>query len=121
MSKKRHYNSEMEISEHDSQMQSRKKVARSENETFTSLPANDPKAVILTVALIRNIFLFSKVSPEIFGIPATSTPSERLFSHAGLVMTNKRTQLSSSTFEKILFLKRNIHSRAKSLGPPNKL
>jgi hypothetical protein len=40
-------------------------------------------------------------------IPATSTPSERLFSNAGNVMTVKRTQLSNSTFEHLLFLKKN--------------
>lgn len=53
--------------------------------------------------------ILAKLARKYLGIPATSTPSERLFSHAGLVMTNKRTQLSSSTFEKILFLKRNIY------------
>jgi len=40
-------------------------------------------------------------------IPATSTPSERLFSDAGNIMTVKRTQLSNSTFEHLLFLKKN--------------
>jgi hypothetical protein len=42
-------------------------------------------------------------------IPATSTPSERLFSNAGNLMTVKRTQLSNSTFEHLLFLKKNCN------------
>jgi hypothetical protein len=51
----------------------------------------------------------ANLARKYLGIPATSTPSERLFSHASLVMTNKRTQLSHNTFEKILFLKRNVY------------
>ncbi|CAG8523048.1 9096_t:CDS:2 [Racocetra persica] len=42
--------------------------------------------------------------PEI----TTSTPSERLFSDAGNLMTSKRTRISPELFKRMLFLKRNI-------------
>ncbi|CAG8552634.1 25253_t:CDS:2, partial [Racocetra persica] len=43
-------------------------------------------------------------------ILATSTPSERLFSDAGNIMSVKRTNLLPITFEHLIFLKRNHHS-----------
>ena len=43
-------------------------------------------------------------------ILATSTPSERLFSDAGNIMSVKRTNLLPITFEHLIFLKRNHYS-----------
>jgi len=40
-------------------------------------------------------------------IPATSTPSERLFSDAGNLLSAKRTRMNSELFRRIMFLKRN--------------
>ena len=41
-------------------------------------------------------------------IPATFTPSERLFSDAGNLMTVKRTNLKPDLFEQMLWLKCNV-------------
>jgi len=40
-------------------------------------------------------------------VSATSTASERLFSDAGNLLTNKRTRMKPELFKKIMFLKRN--------------
>ena len=50
-------------------------------------------------------------------IPATSTPSERLFSDAGNLLTNKRTRILPELFKRMIFLKRNINN-LKSIYPP---
>ncbi|KAK0423430.1 hypothetical protein QR680_008142 [Steinernema hermaphroditum] len=52
--------------------------------------------------LLRNL-AFSHLS-----CPATSAESERLFSAAGLTITDLRTRLSDETVEKLLFLHSNI-------------
>ncbi|GES76468.1 zinc finger BED domain-containing protein 1-like [Rhizophagus clarus] len=49
--------------------------------------------------------LLSKMVRKYLAIPATSTPSEKLFSNAGNLMTVQRTSLSPSIFEHLLFLK----------------
>ena len=49
----------------------------------------------------------AKLSKKYLAIPATSASSERLFSDAGNIMTFKRTNLLPSTFEHLVFCKRN--------------
>ena len=49
-------------------------------------------------------------------VSATSTPSERLFSNAGNLMTSKRTRISPELFERMMFLKRNI-DQYKNIHP----
>jgi hypothetical protein len=51
--------------------------------------------------------ILSKLARMYLAIPATSTPSERLFSEAGNVMTIKRTQLAHNTLENLVFCKKN--------------
>lgn len=41
-------------------------------------------------------------------VPATSVPSERIFSKAGLVLNSKRTRLTTSKVEKIIFIQSNM-------------
>jgi hypothetical protein len=40
-------------------------------------------------------------------VPATSTPSERLFSDAGNLLTPKRSRINAELFKRMMFLKRN--------------
>lgn len=47
------------------------------------------------------------VCKQLLGIPATSTPSERVFSLAGHVLQKRRNQLSAGTLNNLLFLKFN--------------
>jgi len=48
-------------------------------------------------------------------IPATSTPSERCFSTAGLTVTEKRANLDPDTIEKLIFIKENIKLLPKDI------
>ncbi|XP_016661483.1 zinc finger BED domain-containing protein 1-like [Acyrthosiphon pisum] len=42
------------------------------------------------------------------GVPATSVPSERVFSKAGMVLNSKRTRLTTEKVEKIIFIQSNM-------------
>ncbi|GBC17941.2 zinc finger BED domain-containing protein 1-like [Rhizophagus irregularis DAOM 181602=DAOM 197198] len=51
--------------------------------------------------------ILSKMARKYLAILATSIPSERLFSDAGNLITVRCTSFLPSTFEHLLFLKRN--------------
>ena len=50
----------------------------------------------------------AKLAKAVICIPATSTPSERLFSAAGHIVTKRRTCLSPENVDVILFLNKNL-------------
>ena len=51
-------------------------------------------------------------------VPATSTPSERLFSDAGNLLSAKRSRMNAELFKRIIFLKRNA-SKVNSIYSNN--
>lgn len=50
---------------------------------------------------------FKKLVKKYFCIPATSVPSERLFSKAGNLLTVKRSKLKSKNVNMLLFINQN--------------
>ncbi|KAL7632170.1 UNVERIFIED_CONTAM: hypothetical protein RMT77_010628 [Armadillidium vulgare] len=58
-----------------------------------------------------NLFpILSDVAKTFLAIPATSVESERMFSKAGDLISDRRTRLSSKNVEKIIFVNRNLEA-----------
>lgn len=51
----------------------------------------------------------SKLARALLAIPATSVPSERIFSLAGLAINAKRSGLLPSSVDKMIFVHENVH------------
>lgn len=49
------------------------------------------------------------MAQKYLGIPATSVPSEQIFSQAGRVLTDRRSMMSGKTLEMSVFLKKNFN------------
>ncbi|ELU17165.1 hypothetical protein CAPTEDRAFT_81035, partial [Capitella teleta] len=47
------------------------------------------------------------IARHILAVPAFSVPAERIFSLAGNIVTNKRTKLTSSNVDSLIFLAKN--------------
>ena len=52
--------------------------------------------------------VLSKVAKKYLAPPASSVPSERIFSTAGTIVCKKRASLSSSNVDKLIFLNKNF-------------
>ena len=49
-----------------------------------------------------------RLAKKFASIPATSTPSERLFSKAGELVSQRRANISDSHIDSVLFLNKNM-------------
>lgn len=52
---------------------------------------------------------FKTLAKKYFCVPASSCESERVFSKAGQLISERRTRLSSTVVDKLLFLNKNKH------------
>ena len=50
----------------------------------------------------------ARIARRVLSIPATNTSVERLFSHSGNTITNRRTRLDAEKVNNLLFIKRNM-------------
>jgi hypothetical protein len=64
--------------------------------------------------------LLSKFARKYLCVPATSAPSERLFSKAGELVSKRRAHLSDDTIEQTLFLHYNLKFLSKKLAKNEK-
>ncbi|CAF3331718.1 unnamed protein product [Rotaria socialis] len=51
--------------------------------------------------------ILKKLSMRLFSVQASSTPIERAFSHAGLILSQRRTNMSEQLFRDLVFLRVN--------------
>jgi hypothetical protein len=51
--------------------------------------------------------MLARLAREIFAIPATSAPSERIFCSAGLIITESQTLLNTDRAGELIFCQQN--------------
>jgi len=56
---------------------------------------------------VSNFKVLSIIAKDLLAIPATSAPSERIFSKAGNIISTKRSSLASKTIDPLIFLAEN--------------
>ena len=70
-----------------------------------NLPCNDPLSYW---KLKENEYpILAQLARKFYSVPATSAPIERVFSHAGRILTPLRSRLLPEHFETLIFLKVN--------------
>ena len=86
--------------------------AKKELKLYLTLPVeNSPNSSFNQLAWWKKnevqLPMMSRLAKSILTIPATSTPSERLFSKAGMLISKKRANLKPSKVDMMLFLNAN--------------
>ena len=74
-----------------------------ELQTFFDQPRLDVEPVKYWAQ--RKTTPLSKLALQLLPIPCSSAPVERLFSKAGIVLSQRRSRIGSSKLEKLIFLK----------------
>ena len=59
----------------------------------------------------------ARIAKRVLSIPATNTSVERLFSHSGNTITNRRTRLDADKVNNLLFIKRNMRILKEIYSP----
>lgn len=81
-----------------------------ELERFLMLPAVhvDSDPLLWWKTHEQSYLTLSKVAKRYLSIPATSVPSERTFSAAGLLVNKQRSRLLPENVDRLIFLNKNL-------------
>ena len=74
--------------------------------------ANSDIALYVTSEIVKNTDVHKNavhLARAVLAIPATSAPSERIFSADGVVLKCKRSSLSPNVVDKVIFVHENGH------------
>jgi hypothetical protein len=85
------------------------KIAQDEVDRYWVEPASNDDALLWwkkREVLFPNV---SQVAKIILALPASSVPSERIFSLAGNIVSKKRSSLTSSNVDMLIFLHKNFN------------
>ena len=88
-----------------------------QNQTNSTVPEYEKQATALGVlqdvvtrwwSTFRSQYpILARLAREFLAIPATSAPSERVWSRAAQVLTHKRSKIKSTLSERIMFIREN--------------